>query len=350
MLEYVSTYVHDWDPIIWQISDTIALRWYGLAYLSGFVIGFLLLRYLSKKDLYPIAENKLGDFITLIAIFGVLLGGRLGYVLFYMIPNEGIDVVLKNPLVIIEVWKGGMASHGGILGVLICSGIYAWKKGYNWVSLMDGLAIVAPVGLFFGRVANFINGELYGRVVSAGSQAGMIFPTELASSTDSARLAQANVWSTMEQHPYLLQALQSDGLSLFESHPYDIVNWMTLNANKYPELQQALIDNLPERYPSQLYEALSEGLIIFVVLWLIRIYWKKAYNGIFCGVFLLLYTIGRYVSEEFREPDSPFSLGMTRGQFLSLFLLILAAAFFVYAFKTKKTVKESLVRDLAEEK
>lgn len=121
----------------------------------------------------------MADFVTYVAIFGVLIGGRLGYVLFYQIPNHGWSQFLADPLMVLRVGRG----HGqprGMIGVGLYTFYYAWKHRVKWVALLDGLAIVAPVGLFFGRMANFINGELYGRVVPPGSSQGMIFPAELS--------------------------------------------------------------------------------------------------------------------------------------------------------------------------
>lgn len=179
-----TVYVHDLDPVIWQITDSIALRWYGLAYLMGFIGGYYLLSWLSRRKLYPVPQDRMADFVTYVAIFGVLIGGRLGYVLFYQIPNHGWSQFLADPLMVLRVWEGGMASHGGMIGVGLYTFYYAWKHRVKWVALLDGLAIVAPVGLFFGRMANFINGELYGRIVPPGSSQGMIFPAELSQDPD----------------------------------------------------------------------------------------------------------------------------------------------------------------------
>ena len=145
-----TVYVHDLDPVIWQITDSIALRWYGLAYLMGFIGGYYLLSWLSRRKLYPVPQDRMADFVTYVAIFGVLIGGRLGYVLFYQIPNHGWSQFLADPLMVLRVWEGGMASHGGMIGVGLYTFYYAWKHRVKWVALLDGLAIVAPVGCFSG--------------------------------------------------------------------------------------------------------------------------------------------------------------------------------------------------------
>ncbi len=161
-----AAYVHHFDPIIFQFTEGIALRWYGLSYLAGFFGGYVLLKYLAQRKLWVLAPAKTADFIAAAALLGVFVGGRLGYVLFYQIPRDGWASVLQDPLVIFRVWEGGMASHGGILGLVIFTFYYAWKHKVSWTGLGDGLCVVSPVGIFCGRMANFINGELYGRVTS----------------------------------------------------------------------------------------------------------------------------------------------------------------------------------------
>ena len=131
----LTAYVHDLDPVIWQVTDSIALRWYGVAYLMGFIGGYFLLSWLSRRKLYPIPQDRLADFVTYVAIFGVLIGGRLGYVLFYQIPNHGWSQFLADPLMALRVWEGGMASHGGMIGVGLYTFYYAWKHRVKWVAL-----------------------------------------------------------------------------------------------------------------------------------------------------------------------------------------------------------------------
>ncbi|QHI67983.1 prolipoprotein diacylglyceryl transferase [Tichowtungia aerotolerans] len=155
---FLSFWTHDLNPVIFHIWGPLAVRWYGLAYLLGFLGGYLILRRLSRRGEFAIPEQELSNFIVHLAIFGVFLGGRLGYVLFYA-PHEFI----KDPLFLLRVWEGGMASHGGIIGVIAFVLWTAWKKKVSFWNLTDGLALVAPIGLFFGRLANFINGELWGR-------------------------------------------------------------------------------------------------------------------------------------------------------------------------------------------
>ncbi len=127
-----ATYVHQLDPIIVQFTQGIALRWYGMAYLAGFLGGYLLLKHLAERKLWVLPPDKTADFIAACALFGVFLGGRLGYVLFYQIPKEGWGLITADPLLVFRVWEGGMASHGGILGLVIFTFFYAKKHKVSW--------------------------------------------------------------------------------------------------------------------------------------------------------------------------------------------------------------------------
>ncbi len=164
-------YLHDLDPFIFHLTENLGPRWYGMAYVLSFVCGYALLHWLAKRRYADLQPAQVGDFITWAALFGVMLGGRLGYVLFYK-PE-----MLREPLSIFKVWEGGMASHGGIIGLVLFTLYYARRHKLSWTNLGDNLVVVAPIGLFFGRCANFINGELYGRAASVPW--AMQFPKEL---------------------------------------------------------------------------------------------------------------------------------------------------------------------------
>ncbi len=255
----LSFWTHDLDPVILHLWGPLAVRWYGLAYLLGFLFGWLILRHLSKRGRFALPADETGSFIVHLAIYGVFIGGRVGYVLLY-----GFDEFLRDPLFLFRVWEGGMASHGGMLGVLAVLLWTAWKKKVSFWNLSDGLALVAPAGLFFGRIANFINGELWGR------------PTD--------------------------------------------VPWAVI----FPQAGDAVPT---PRHPSQIYEALGEGLLLFVVLWLIRrTAWGRREGGVSC-LFLLLYAVARIAGEFFRAPDEGYALyfgWMTKGQLYSAFMIVLA--------------------------
>ena len=164
-------YLHDFDPFIFHLWGNIGPRWYGMAYVLAFACGYWLLGILARRGYTQLRPEQVGDFVTWTALFGVMLGGRLGYVLFYR-PE-----MLLDPLSILRVWEGGMSSHGGMLGVIIFTFYYAWRHKISWTNLGDNLVVVVPVGLFFGRCANFINGELYGRIATVPW--AVLFPKEL---------------------------------------------------------------------------------------------------------------------------------------------------------------------------
>ena len=166
---FLSTWTHNLDPVIFHIWGPMAVRWYGIAYLLGFLGAYLILKWLSKRDEFAISPSDLSNFIVHIAIFGVFLGGRLGYVLLY-----DLQLFIEHPSIFLRVWEGGMASHGGIIGVLAVLLWTAKKQKVSLWNLTDGLVLVAPIGLFFGRLANFINGELWGRPTQVAW--GVIFP------------------------------------------------------------------------------------------------------------------------------------------------------------------------------
>ena len=252
---FLSFYIHNLNPVIFHIWGPLAVRWYGLAYLLGFLGGYLLLQRMSKRGEFAVPPQDLGNFIVHIAIYGVFLGGRLGYVLLY-----AWDIFIHDPLFLFRVWEGGMASHGGMLGVILVVLWTAWNKKVSFWNLTDGLALVAPVGLFFGRIANFINGELWGR------------PTDV---------------------------------------PWAVIFPLAEDLTPTP------------RHPSQIYEALGEGLLLFSALWLIRrTAWGKREGGL-SAAFLILYAVARIASEFFREPDSTIYFGwLTKGQLYSAFMIL----------------------------
>ena len=297
-------YIHQLSPFIVRFGGNFGLRWYGFAYVMAFLCGYWLYHRLAVRGYGELAPEKVADFITLAAIFGVMLGGRLGWVIFY-----GWDKVRAHPLDAFKLWEGGMASHGGILGLVVFTWVYARWQRISWPGVGDNLVVVAPIGLFFGRLANFVNGELWGRIIARPNPpvwAAMRFPKELDSGGYGVDPDQANL--------LIAQA--------YEHHPH---------ALKYLE---AL---LPLRYPSQLFEAALEGVVLFTLLWIIRTR-MRAPVGMLTGVFMVAYAALRIVGEQFREPDVgiPLTWGLTRGQFLSLFMFLIGGAFIVYSLVTRR--------------
>lgn len=311
-----ATYVHDLNPVLLRITDAIQLRWYGLAYLMGFVAGFFLLRNLARRGLWVLKPEQTGDFIAAAALFGVFLGGRLGYMFFYQLPKVGWGELAKDPLMVLRVWEGGMASHGGILGLVIFTWFYARKHKVTWTGLGDGLCVVAPVGLFFGRAANFINGELYGRVADGVAWA-VKFPLSL---NEAPAEVQSAAWQACTRvEPKLADAESLDAL--------------IVAVRENPRVAEALGDFLPPRHPSQIYEGLLEGALLFAILWVVRTRFPKAPDGLLTGLFFGLYAVFRIIGEQFREPDAAMVGMLTKGQFFSLFMFLFAAAFLFHAWR-----------------
>jgi len=311
-----ANYVHDLNPVALPIYGGLALRWYGLAYLMGFVGGFFLLRNLAKRGLWVLKPEQTGDFIAAAALFGVFLGGRLGYILLYQLPKAGWGELAKDPLLVLRVWEGGMASHGGILGLVVFTWFYAKKHHVSWTGLGDGLCVVAPVGIFFGRAANFINGELYGRVTEGVAWA-VKFPLSLAG--EPAEVQSAAWQACTDVEPKLAGA--------------ETLDTLIATARENPEVSRTLGNFLPPRHPSQVYEGLLEGALLFAILWVVRTRCPKAPDGLLTGLFFGLYALFRMVGEQFREPDAALVGILTKGQFFSLFMLLFAAAFLFHAWR-----------------
>ena len=304
----IAYYLDNFSPFIVKFGPHFGIRWYGLSYLLAFFCGFLLLRWLAQRRYCALPPEKVGDFI-LAAAFGVVVGGRLGYALFYR-PGQ----LLVDPLFIFRIWDGGMSSHGGMIGLTLAVFLYGRRQHVPWLSLADNIAVVAPVGLFLGRCANFINGELYGRAATVPW--AMQFPKEAldlpelgARTLAAAQAAQPNVG---DLETVIVQARAGDAA-----------------------LQRILHQTLTPRHPSQIYEALLEGVFLFGCLWFLRLRTRQP-RGMLAGIFLLLYALVRVIVENFREPDAPLTGPFTRGQTLSIILVVGGICFIAYALKTKQ--------------
>ncbi len=333
----LATYIHNLDPVLLAIPGTpLAVRWYGLAYIAGFVLGYLVLLQLSKRRLYCVEATKLSDFITWVCLFGVLMGGRLGEFFFYWLPEQGFSGLLADPGWVFRVWEGGMASHGGIIGVLLVAIWYARKNKLSLPAVTDGLAIVCTIGLFFGRVANFINGELYGRICSAANPLGMKFPQELATLPDITRV-QARVAIDHALGAPIEQFMQHDAQGRITENFWD---GLMRICREYPAASEALGQYLNPRYPSQLFEALGEGLLLFIILLTVRLCWKNAPAGVFTALFCFLYSAARITCECFKEPDANVWYGITQGQLLSFIIIALGVAFLIPAIRSYNATRK----------
>ncbi len=256
-------FINNFDPVAIEIFS-LEIRWYSLAYIVGILAGW----YLAKKFfIYNNIKDRFDDYVTYV-IIGLILGGRLGYVMFY-----NLDHYLSNFFDIFKIWQGGMSFHGGVIGIIIASIIFSRKDNQDAFRYLDIIALISPIGIFFGRIANFINSELYGLETSV---------------------------------PWAVKFVQ--------------------------------IDNL-YRHPSQLYEAVLEGIVLFLIL---IFFWTKDYlktPGKLSALFLVFYSVFRFTIEYFRLPDEQLgylTLNLTMGQLLSFLFFI--TGFFLYYLKndTKK--------------
>ncbi len=246
------------DPVIVQVGP-LQVRWYGMMYVVGFLLGMLIMKRMAKEDGEVLSSQDVEDLIFYL-MFGVLLGGRLGYVLFYNLPYY-----LHHPVEVFAFWHGGMSFHGGLLGAVAAGALFAKRRGVSLWRIADYAAVATPPGLGLGRIGNFINGELFGRVTTVPW--AMVFP----------------------------------------------------RGGPFP------------RHPSQLYEALLEGPVLFLLLWWFR---KRSLpRGGLLASFVVGYGVIRFFVEFFREPDPQlgFVLGpFTMGQVLSFFMVVCGLLLFFY--------------------
>lgn len=255
------------DPVAFHLGP-IAVHWYGLAYLSGILLGWGYVRFLAGDnelwgDQKHVSQATIDD-LPFWLMGGILLGGRIGYALFYE-P----DHFLNNPTDFLKLWNGGMSFHGGMLGAALAMYIFAHRRQTQMLSLLDLVACAAPIGLFFGRIANFVNGELFGRASTLPW--AMVFP-----------------------------------------------------------------DGGPQsRHPSQIYEAMFEGLLLFLTLMIsVKNYRSLARSGLTSGLFLVFYGSARIVVEFFREPDAQVGFlmgGLTMGMILSVPMILLGLGLIYYS-------------------
>jgi phosphatidylglycerol:prolipoprotein diacylglycerol transferase len=203
-----------------------------------------------------------------------------------------------------------MSSHGGIIGLVLFTLYYARRHKLSWTNLGDNLVVVAPIGLFFGRCANFINGELYGR--PAPVPWAMQFPKELLEPSNAAEAERA------------IAACQHIDPAI--TTPEAVIQSM----HSHPEVVSVLRGILTPRHPSQLYEAFCEGILLFAILWFVRTRMRTP-NGVLTGLFLICYAVFRIIVENFREPDASLIAGFTRGQFFSFFLIALGIGYIIFA-------------------
>jgi|TARA_B100001778_G_scaffold215526_1_gene178541 phosphatidylglycerol:prolipoprotein diacylglycerol transferase len=320
----IGYYLHDLSPFIVRFSESIGLRWYGLAYVAAFVTGYFLTKKFVGQGYSELKNNQLQDFITYGAI-STMVGGRLGYMLLY-----NFNEFVSNPLIFFHFLDGGMASHGGILGLVVYTYIYSRKYKIGWRGIGDNLCTVAPLGLCFGRVANFINGELYGRKTSVPW--AVQFPEEIRDPNFSS--------SKNLSREDLRDSLSSLDLNYNSSNPLIGENNVVIEASRSnEEIQMILREYLNARHPSQIYQALLEGLGLFIILMMIRRKGAQLSHGILTGTFFIGYAIFRIIGEYFREPSDGYIGVLTRGQFFSTFMILIGIIFIVSAYVWPKKNK-----------
>ncbi len=320
-----AAYIHNLSPFAIQFTDTIGIRWYGLSYLAGFLAAYFMLLRLSKKKIIPLTAQQVSDFVFYVAV-GIIIGGRLGYCLFY---DPSLFSRFSNSFPfwgVLEVHKGGMASHGGIAGVIAACIIFARKEGLSKITLFDLVALTACLGIFFGRMANFVNAELVGRPCPAGYALAVKFPQDLLNLEPWRYHEMAGISEALGYSPEIFKA----ELTLQNQHFFNKLAETTITRIQSGDKQLAsLVDPLlTPRYPSQIYAGLLEGLAIFITLWILYIKFRKP--GIASSGFMIMYPIMRVLSEEFRMPDAQLgfqALGLTRGQWLSLSMLIFSLTY-----------------------
>ncbi|MGC6427867.1 MAG: prolipoprotein diacylglyceryl transferase [Akkermansiaceae bacterium] len=333
----LANYIHDLSPVIIEFTDTIKLRWYGLAYVVGFFVAYLILLSLAKRKLFIVRPDKVSDLVTLSAFLGVFLGGRLGYVFFYMIPEKGWSYLVDDPLTVIKVWDGGMASHGGILGIMIVTLFYGWRHQISWAGIGDGITIVAPLGVFFGRVANFINGELYGTTTHEKAWYGVKFPASLVEDRD-------QLLHALTEASFVNEDVERLMMNVDRGVPAQMnyaLNQVIEISREDPAVLEALGNHIDLRHASQLYEGLLEGLLIFLVLYCIRVKFPKLANGIITGCFFLMYAGFRILVENVRQPDSEELFGMTKGQFYSTFMILIGIVFLGWGLVRRERIRQT---------
>ena len=305
---------HGIDPMILPIGGGIGLRWYGLMYAVGFTIGYYILVRLSKAKLLPADREDIGNLVFYM-ILGVVIGGRLGYAIFY-------DSTLLNPIKFVQVWRGGLSFHGGLLGITIGVLYYARTRKVSFLRVGDCIALGATPGIFCVRVANFINGELFGRITNESVPWAMRFPKDPIAI------------NLLSKHPLLRRYFET-------GNPRDeeIGILKAIREGIWDKISK----QVPLRHPSQLYEALFEGLFLgFLLLLVYKVSKKKGRflpNGAYAGIFLGGYGIARFFIEFFREPDPQlgYVLGpFTRGQELCFLMVVFSVVIILYSFKKGK--------------
>ncbi len=327
MLE-LAAYLHRLDPFAWRISGNFGIRWYGLAYAAGFVCLYLLARQLARRRRIIMNEQQVGDFV-MYAIAGTLLGGRLGWVLFYN-PSALWTFTAAAPWwEVLAINRGGMASHGGMIGIVIAMSLFARRHRIDPFGVLDVAALLAPFGLFFGRVANFVNGELRGQPCDPAFPLAVKFPQEIvedwgvAQWREAPQLARHFNLPALRWEDLLTRAEEGsrEALAQLAQFGRDLLAGVQAGNEEVIRLVEPL---LIARHPSQLYQALAEGIVLGSILAFIFFVLRPARQGVVGASFLIVYGVLRIITEIWRLPDEGIErvLGLSRGQWLSVAMVL----------------------------
>lgn len=302
------------DPVAIDLPGPLDVRWYGLGYMVGFGAGYLILRRLARRGFVRLDPEAAGDLIFAL-VLGVILGGRIGYILFYEFPRFA-----AHPLDVFKIWTGGLSFHGGLIGAVLAGAWFARRHQVSWLNVGDAIALGVGPGIFAVRIANFINGELFGRIARASVPWAMRFPTDPVAQ----RLLGADRAGSLR------------GSELVIDRAYQTGEWERIRGQ------------VPLRHPSQLYEALGEGAFTALVVWSVFLWNRRRGvrwgDGAYGGVFLICYGAVRTFLELFRQPDAQFQtptnplgtvLGpLSMGQVLSILMLLVGVFFLVRGIRT----------------
>ena len=303
------SYLHTLSPFLLRISGDIGLRWYGLAYLAGFVVAGHIMSRLVKTGRSPLACKKIdpGSLLTSL-IVGVIVGGRLGFALFYQ-PQILWTFSPSFPFwELLAIHKGGMASHGGMLGVLIASGWFVRKNNldlYDTFHVADLAAFCATPGLFFGRLANFVNAELWGEPIATRPAPwwSVKYPNEM-----------------LPGHPDSVPSVVAEVAAAFPNEPANSIHTKLIEGDQV--VQEAVKPLLTPYWPSQLVQALAEGPLLAAILCIA--WWRPKQPGMIGALFLCCYGPLRLLTEMIRQPDAGIDriFGLSRGQLLSVGMVL----------------------------
>lgn len=354
---HLAAYLHRLDPFAIEFSPGVGVRWYGLSYIAGFIVAYLIIRTMAKRERALVKPDRVGDLIIALAL-GTVIGGRLGYVLLYK-PAMLLNFTDAFPYWdVLALNRGGMASHGGVIGIVVACCWFAHRQKIAKLHVLDLAALASTVGIFFGRLANFVNGELYGRIADASFPWATKFPQEMSDwlanyadglDPDSTIDPQVAAWSEQKlrslgdvvgqigvspaEWSLWIDSYATDQAAQYElGRSIDQMAAMTqLTTPAGDAMAGALAPLLEPRHPSQLYQAGLEGLALLVLFALIWI--KPRKPGVIGGAFLWGYATVRILGEQFRMPDQHLGyqlLGLTRGQWISVAMLGIGIALAVY--------------------